>query len=206
MMDDPTTTDPAVAEPTAPTGSEIAPDVPAAQSPSTVAAETTPVTPAISKSNPRGVAILARLGRVARFLVMVALFAGGAGLGYARFQVMQPAPSTAGSVQTSRMQPPPSVQAMIQSLSLNNMDSLRASVAAIRDAQGAVVGDPYRQLVGELQSIGMVEVNQVEELSTFVDGPRTATAFILLGHGAQGNLIRRHLIVQTVSGQIVDFK
>ena len=209
MTDDATTTDPTVAEPTATTATtapELASGAPQAESPATEVTTTIPATGATDGSRARRVALVAGLGRLGRFLVMVALFATGVGLGYARFQVTQPAAATTGGADIATVAPPASVQAMIQSLSVNDMDSLRSSVAAIRDAQGAVVVDPYRQLVGELQGIGMLEVNKVEVLSTFVDGPRTATAIIMSGHGQQGIAISRHLIVQTISGQIVYFK
>ncbi len=80
----------------------------------------------------------------------------------------------------------------MQSLTLDDMDSLRASVAALRDGHGSIVpATRTRLLVGELQTIGMVEVTDVETLSTFVDGTRSATALIISGHGPQGIAISR---------------
>lgn len=207
-MTDPTTaaTEPLIADPAAPTAPPLAPEA-GESAPAATEAATAPAAPTVETGRRRRLVILAGLGRIARFGVMLALFVGGLALGVARYQVSEP-PSqpTAGSAVTSGVEAPASVKAMMQSLTLNDMDLLRASVAALRDGQGTIVSDPYRLLVGELQTIGMVEVTDVESLSTFVDGTRSATALIISGHGPQGIVISRHLIVQTVSGQIVTFK
>ena len=95
---------------------------------------------------------------------------------------------------------------MVQALSRNDLDAVRSSVSPIRNEQGEVVADPYRLLAGELQSMRMQEVSQVELVGTFVDGDRTATAIVISGRSTQGADVSRQLIVQTMSGNIVIFR
>lgn len=186
------------------------------------AAEAPPFAPPVAPSAPmpptesstsieggrrRQLVAIAGLARLARFIVMVAIFAGGVGLGYARFQIAQvAAPTAVGNPVTEGMETPAAVLAMVQSLRVNDLDAVRSSVAAIVDAEGNVVTDPYRWLAGELQSMRLLEVGTVETLSTFVDGPRTATGIIISGRTPQGVPVAWHLIVQTTNGQIVSFR
>ncbi len=202
-----TPTDPVAADQAAPLAPPVAqpnaqPSAPDASAP--VVAEPSA---AIERGRRRRLVALAGLGRVVRFVVMVAIFSAGVALGYARFQVAQTAePTVGGNPVTAGVEAPASVVGMVQSLRGNDLDAVRSAVAAIRDDEGNVVTDPYRWLAGELQAMRLMEVGTVETLSTYVDGPRTATGLIITGRMAGGVPVSRHLIVQTTNGQIVSFK
>ncbi len=152
------------------------------------------------------VRVLAGLARFARFVVVLAILAVGIALGYARFQALQPASSNAGSPATTGIEAPASVRGMVLALGRNDLEAARSSVPPIRNTEGALVADPYLLLAGELRAMQLQEVRGVRTLSTFVDGPRTATAIIILGRTTPGADLSRHLIVQTLNGTIVSFK
>jgi len=148
---------------------------------------------------------LAGLARLVQLVVMVAIFAAGIALGYARFQAVQPAAPTAGDPVTSGIEAPLSVQGLVQALARNDLEAARSSVPAIRNEQGQVITDPYLLLAGEFRAMQLIEVREVRILSTVVDGPRTATAIIISARTTPGDL-NRNLIVQTMNGEIVGFR
>ena len=49
-------------------------------------------------------------------------------------------------------------------------------------------------------------VTSVKTLSTFEDGQRTATAFVMIGRDGSQNPVAINLIVETQAGNIVGFK
>jgi hypothetical protein len=199
-----------MAETALPPDTTAPPVTPEPATPATPVAPATAAAPegasmAVGTGSRRRLAVVAGLGRLARTLVMVAIFVGGVYLGYSRFLAVQPAPTTAGPV-TVGDETPTAVRAMVQALSRNDLDAVRSSVSPIRNDQGEVVSDPYRWLAGELQSMRMQQVSQVELVGTFVDGDRTATAIVISGRSTQGADVARQLIVQTVNGNIVIFR
>jgi len=195
---------PDVAAPTAPPATTTAT---AASAEATAASLEAPV--AAAESTPRRrLALMAGLARIARLAVMVAIFAAGVTLGYARFQAMQPGAAAAAATNpvTAGETTPISVHALIQALRQNDLDAARTSVSPLRNEQGEVITDPYRWLAGELQTMRLQAVSKVQLVGTFVDGQRTATAIVITGRNTQGADVSRQLIVQTVDGNIVSFK
>jgi hypothetical protein len=204
----PATAEPAATEPVVPPAPSVDTAAPTATTATAVAPAATPAaTVAAAEPTPRRrLALMAGLTRIARMTVMVAIFAAGVALGYARFQAVQPVTAAAAGPVTAGETTPISVHALIQALSRNDLDAARTSVSPLRNDQGEVITDPYRWLAGELQAMRLQAVSRVQLVGTFVDGQRTATAIVISGRSTQGADVSRQLIVQTLNGNIVSFR
>lgn len=157
----------------------------------------TPAIPAETPSRPRRrVLVLANLRRVAGFAFMVALLVGGITLGYTAFLNDQPVTPTVGDPASNGVEAPPAVAELAAALATNDADNVRA----------AVQGDPYKLLTSEMERWNFKDVATVETLSTLVDGDRTATVLVIVGHATDGTPVTVNLIVQTQDGAIVSFR
>lgn len=153
--------------------------------------------PAISPARRRSLVVLAGLSRVVRFALVVAVFVAGIALGYRAFVVSQPLPTGASADPAiAGGEPPPVVREFIAAVGSNDADSIRSAVPA----------DPYKSFTSEMSRWEFQEVTSVETLATFVDGPRSATAFMMIGRDNAGNPIAINLVVETQAGAIVGFK
>ena len=154
-------------------------------------------TTGVSAARRRGLAVLAGLIRVLRFAFVVAIFVGGVALGYQAFLLSEPEPTgvSAGGA-TATGEAPPVVHELIAAIGSNDADRIRSAVPA----------DPYKSFTSEMARWEFREVTSVETLATYVDGARTATAFMMIGRDNAGNPIAINLVVETESGAIVGFK
>ena len=134
--------------------------------------------------------------RLATLGVTVVLFAGGVALGGLAFDRSQPPAPTVGDPSTGGVEAPAVVKELTDALATNNSDSLRSAVS----------GDPYRLLVGEIQSWNMQGVTSVETLATMRDGPRSVTEIIIKGRTAAGDPLVFNLVVHVTDNQIVNFR
>ncbi len=153
--------------------------------------------PTISPARRRSLVVLAGLTRLVRFALVVAFFVGGIALGYRAFAASQPLPPSASAdPATAGGEPPPVVREFIAAVGSNDADGIRSAVPA----------DPYKSFTSEMSRWEFQEVTSVETLATFVDGPRSATAFMMIGRDNAGNPIAINLVVETQAGAIVGFK
>lgn len=161
------------------------------------AAEAAPAAVADAPSKPRRrLALAAGVLRLLTLLLTFSLFAVGIVLGVGMFQRMQPAPAAVAAAPIVNTPAPAAVQEFVTALGSNDPDALRSAVPA----------EPYAQLVGEMQRWEFLRVQEVETLSTFVDGDRSATELVLLGRDTAGVPVLINLVVQTQGGQIVVFR
>jgi len=172
-------------------------EVTAAPSEAAVPETADTTTPEVSVARRRGLALVAGIGRLLRFALVVALFVLGVILGNQAFLNSQSAatrsvadPSAAGK------QPAPVVREFIAAVGTNDADRIRSAVPA----------EPYKLFTSEIERWKFQQMTSVETLSTYEDGPRAATAFVMLGLDTNGNPIAMDLIVETQDGNIVGFK
>jgi hypothetical protein len=153
--------------------------------------------PAIGRARRRGLAIVAALTRILRFALAFAILGVGIAFGYQSFLSSQPLPT--GPVSdpvTAGNQPAPVVREFIAAVASNDADLIRSAVPA----------DPYKSFTSEMARWEFQEVTSVETLATHEDGPRTATAFVMIGRDNAGNPVAINLVVQTEGGNIVAFR
>jgi len=154
-------------------------------------------TPVVSAARRRGLAVVAGVGRFLRFALVVALFALGVAVGNQAFLNSQSAATrSAADPATAGRQPALVVQEFISAVGTNDADRIRSTVPA----------EPYKLFTSEIERWKFQQVTSVETLGTYQDGPRAATAFVMLGLDTAGNPIAMDLIVETQDGNIVGFK
>jgi hypothetical protein len=173
------------------------PEATAAPSEAAVPATAAAATADLSVARRRGLALVAGIGRILRFALVVALFAIGIVLGNQAFLNSQSAATrSAADPATAGKQPAPVVREFIAAVGTNDADRIRSAVPA----------EPYKLFTSEIERWNFQQVTSVETLSTYEDGPRAATAFVMLGLDTNGNPIAMDLIVETQDGNIVGFK
>jgi hypothetical protein len=165
-------------------------------------APTTPATPgaaapahALARPSRRLKALAVLRWLVARSIAIV-LFVTGVALGYSAYLATQAPPTPIVDAATAGVAAPAVVKEFIDALGSNDPGALRS---AVPDA-------PYQLLTTEMSRWDFQRVTGVETLSTFVDGPRSATELILSGVSTSGSPIRVNLIVQVEDGQIESFR
>ena len=180
-----------------PDASAVPLDATAASPETTLPATDVATTPVVSAARRRGLAVVAGVGRILRFALVVALFAAGLVLGNQSFLNSQSAAArSAADPATVGKQPAPVVREFITAVGTNDADRIRSAVPA----------EPYKLFTSDIERWKFQQVTSVETLSTYEDGPRAATAFVMLGLDTNGNPIAMDLIVETQDGNIVGFK
>ena len=161
--------------------------------------EILPVPPVVSaEPRRRRIGLAVDIARVARFVVAIALLAGGAALGASSFQARQAREPIAvsGDPATAGIATPAVVQEFRDALASNDTDRVRA----------AVPGEPYEQLTREMGTWSFSHVTVVETLATYQDEGRTATELVIRGRNVEGNPVLINLIVHAESGVITMFR
>ena len=165
-------------------------------------AAATTADPAIDSGVPvatrrRRLIVIAAIQRVLRFALMLGLFAVGITIGYQTFLRSEPAPTgPVADVATAGNLPAPVVRELIAAVGRNDADAIRSTLPA----------NPYKALTAEMSRWEIQQVTSVETLATYEDGPRTATAFVMIGRDRTQNPVAINLIVETEAGNIVGFK
>ena len=147
---------------------------PAAPPTTTPAPATTPATTSPYKS--RRLHLLAGIRWLAARAFAIALFVGGVAIGYSLYVAVQPPPIVALDPAVDGAVAPAVVQEFIAALASNDAAALRSAVPA----------DPYQLLIAEMSRWDFQTVQSVETLSTYVDGPRTATELVMTGLSTEG--------------------
>lgn len=182
--------EPAAAPATATAGSTASTDT-LASSATAVEPASVPVSPVASATRRLKAVAVAR--RVLSFALMTGLVVLGIAIGYTAFVVDRPLPPVVGDAATRDVPTPPSIQELVVAIKLNDADAIRA----------ALDDEPYKQYTAELQNWNYQEVTSVETLSTFADGPRTATQLVLVGTSTDKLPVTINLTVLTLDGTIV---
>jgi len=154
------------------------------------------VPPATTPSRRRAVAAAA-LGRLVAFVLTVALFVGGIGLGLQIFQLTHPPrAAVAGADVPGATQAPPVAKEFIAALGANDADGLRSSL----DVQ------PHADLTSEFKRFDIQKVTGVETLGTSVDGTRSATEILVRSVKTDGLPFDVNLVILVNNGKIEGFR
>lgn len=173
----------------------------------------TPVEVAVPAETPAGVAVpaavppatpsrrravaAAALGRLVAFVLTVALFVGGIGLGLQIFQLTHPPrAAVAGADVPGATQAPPVAKEFIAALGANDADGLRSSL----DVQ------PHADLTSEFKRFDIQKVTGVETLGTSVDGTRSATEILVRSVKTDGLPFDVNLVILVNNGKIEGFR
>lgn len=183
-------------------------DAPAADEalPPEIAATTTTVGDAAPPATPvataggtvrgrRRAMALAAVRRVLLSLLVLSIFAGGVALGVRAFQIARPG-SPVADVLDPGVQAPSVAQEFISALAANDMDGVRSSLGAAQ----------HRDITEEMTRFGIYRVDRVEVLGTQVDGPRSATAIMMLAENADGLAFGVNLVILVDGGKIEGFR
>ncbi len=126
----------------------------------------------------------------------IALFLGGVAIGYGAYVAVQPPPIVALDPAVDGTVAPAVVTEFSAALASNDAAALRSAVPA----------DPYQLLIAEMSRWDFQSVQSVETLSTYVDGPRTATELVMTGLSTEGLPVSVNLVVHVDAGQIASFR
>lgn len=154
------------------------------------------VTPTSSPMKRRRLRLIAGIYWLIARLFAIALFAAGVALGYNAFLANQPPPPAVVSPAVEGSVAPAVVTEFIAALGSNNADALRS----------AVPPEPYQLLIAEMDRWGFVSITDIQTLSTFADGSRSATALVMTGPTTNGVPVSVNLVVHVDGGQIVSFR
>lgn len=171
-------------------------EMPRTEPPTDPARAAEPAATAPSPHRSRRLHLLAGLHWLALRTLAVVVFVAGVALGYNAFLANQPEPTVAVDPATDGVSAPAVVQEFITALSSNDTAALRA----------AVPSEPYQLLIAEMARWDFQTMSKVETLSTYVDGPRTATELVMSGTSTAGTPISVNLIVHVDDGQIASFR
>lgn len=144
----------------------------------------------------RGLKLLGGLRWLVARSIAILVFIAGVALGYQAFLSTQPAPPPIGDPATAGVATPAAVNEFIDALQTNDSAALRA----------AVPGDPYQLLITEMARWDLKSVTGVKTLSTYDDGPRSATELVITGVSTTGAPVSINLVVHLDGGKIVSFR
>jgi hypothetical protein len=167
-------------------------DVPAAATAATVAA-----TPAASIAVPApdrarlSVLVLGR--RLLAFAFTVALLVAGIYAGWQYYTTSQPAPVAPGDPAVVGVPTPPIVSELASAIDADDANAIRVTLNA----------EMFSRYTADMERFGIQTIDGVTTLGTFADGPRTATALVILGRSADRNPFTINLVVIAQDGQIV---
>jgi hypothetical protein len=181
--------------PAEPTPAEPAATVVAA-TPATVVAATPAIDVVVTAHRSHRLRFLAGLRWLIARTVAIVLFVAGVALGYGAFVANQPPPTIAVDPATNGVVAPAVVREFVEALISNDPSALRSAVPTV----------PYQQLIAEMGRWDFQTMTDVETLSTYVDGPRSATELVMSGTSTAGVPLSVNLVVQVDDGQIASFR
>lgn len=165
----------------------------------TPAAATPAAASAPAAANPhtsRRLHVLAGLRWLVARAFAIVLFVGGVAIGYGAYVANQPPPIVALDPAVDGTVAPAVVTEFVAALASNDAAALRS----------AVPQDPYQLLIAEMSRWDFQSIQSVETLSTYVDGPRTATELVMTGLSTEGIPVSVNLVVHVDAGQIASFR
>jgi hypothetical protein len=136
----------------------------------------------------------------ARPMMLFVLFVLGVVLGSTYWARSQPQPRAAEPPPVTATgttdNVPPQIQSLIAALAADNQSQIQLVVPA----------EPYRLLAGELAVDGITRILGARAMSTYANGPDSATEILVTGDDGQGNGLTFNLVVHLHNGVITDFR
>lgn len=139
---------------------------------------------------------LAMARRVTRFAVAFALFAAGVALGVQFFVSNQPAAPAGPDPRVVTVQVPIVVAELASAIGANDTDGI----------QSLLTPEIFAAYTAEVTENEIGTVEAVDIVGSWVDGPRSANALVVLARNLEGNLIAMNLIVVTDGGPITGLR
>ena len=139
---------------------------------------------------------LATARRVTRFAVAFALFAAGVAIGVQFFLSNQPAAPAGPDPRVVTVQVPIVVAELASAIGANDTDGI----------QSLLTPEIFAAYTAEVTENEIGTVEAVDIVGSWVDGPRSANALVVLARNLEGNLIAMNLIVVTDGGPITGLR
>jgi hypothetical protein len=185
------------AEPLVPDAPAVAAEAaPAAVDPGAAADATATTDLPIMAHHSRRLHLVAGLRWLLARALAILVFVLGVTLGYGAFLATQAPPLALVDPATGGNATPAVVEEFITALASNDAAALRSAVPTA----------PYQLLIAEMDRWEYRSISSVERLSTYADGPRTATELVLHGTTTAGNPVTVNLVVHVDAGTIVSFR
>jgi hypothetical protein len=146
--------------------------------------------PAANRSRLSGVVILRRLLNTA---VTVALLVAGIYAGWQYYTSNQPTAAPPGDPAVVGVPTPPIVSELANAIGADDANAIRVTLNA----------EMFSRYTADMERFGIQSIDGVTTLGTFSDGPRTATALVILGRSVDRNPFTINLVVIAQDGQIV---
>jgi hypothetical protein len=131
--------------------------------------------------------------RLLRLALTLSLFGAGVYLGWRSFVDNLPVTEVVGDPAVVGNPTPPIVAELAAAIAADDADAIRA----------ALLPEIFSNYTADLQNFGIVKVEGVDTLGTYVDDSRTATVLVIHGRDAEKNAFNVNLVVITDNGQIV---
>ena len=139
---------------------------------------------------------LAAARRVTRFAVAFALFAAGVAIGVQFFLSNQPAAPAGPDPRVVTVQVPIVVAELASAIGANDTDGIQSLLTP--EIVAAYTAEVTENEIGTVEAVDIV--------GSWVDGPRSANALVVLARNLEGNLIAMNLIVVTDGGPITGLR
>jgi hypothetical protein len=157
----------------------------------TPAAAATPI--AVSKDDRARLSALVIGKRLLTLAITVALLGGGIYAGLQYYNTTHPAPVTPGDPAVLGVPTPPIVAELASAIDADDPNAIRVTLNA----------EMFSRYTADMERFGIASIDGVTTLGTFADGPRTATALVILGRSTDRNPFTINLVVIAQDGQIV---
>lgn len=131
--------------------------------------------------------------RLLRVALTLSLFGAGVYLGWRTFVDNLPVAEVVGDPAVVGNPTPAIVAELAAAIAADDADAIRA----------ALLPEIFSNYTADLQNFGIVKVEGVDTLGTYVDDARTATVLVIHGRDADKNAFNVNLVVITDNGQIV---
>ena len=131
--------------------------------------------------------------RILAFAFTVALLVAGVYAGWQYYTASQPAPVAPGDPAVVGVPTPPIVSELASAIGADDANAIRVTLNA----------EMFSRYTADMERFGIQTIDGVTTLGTFADGPRTATALVILGRSADRNPFTINLVVIAQDGQIV---
>jgi hypothetical protein len=166
-------------------------DVPAGAAAAVAAAPGASIAvPAADRARLSAVVIVRRL---LGFAFTLALLVAGVYAGWQYYTASQPAPVAPGDPAVVGVPTPPIVSELASAIGADDANAIRVTLNA----------EMFSRYTADMERFGIQTIDGVTTLGTFADGPRTATALVILGRSADRNPFTINLVVIAQDGQIV---
>ena len=131
--------------------------------------------------------------RLLRFAFTLALLGLGVYAGWQFYETNRPAPTVVGDPAVLGVATPPAVAELATAIGSDDANGIRVALSS----------EMFSSYTADMERFGIMKVEGVATLGTYMDGPRSATALAILGRTADGSPFTINLVVIAQDGQIV---